>query len=477
MKKFTLLLAFFIATFSQAQIADGSVAPDFTVQDINGNTHSLSAYLAAGKTVIIDISATWCSPCWAYHNAKVLDDIYHAYGDGGSEEVVVLFVEGDPSTTLADLNGTGNNTQGDWVTGSEYPVIDSGEIADLYQIAYFPTVFRICPTGIVTEIGTGNASSIRSGINANCGTLVGEQNHAHAIENVNRFCSASGAPVAKIRNYGENGISTATLELKENGTTIATKNWAGSCNRFVTRNIPFDNITMNPNAEYTFKLVNVNGSPLFTSNYDTADLGVNIAGQAGLEVEVHIKTDNWPTEITWELRNSANVVVASGGPYEGNANNGGGAQANTTIIENATLVPGQCYSARLLDSYGDGWSLGPTEHGMEIFSNGTSIFNYPTSNFGTSLTVAAVASTSALNVDQNEVAAFKIYPNPTTGLLNISSESAVDVTVTDMLGKVVFSSTNVSANGQIDLSNLQKGLYVATVSGLQGTVVEKVVLK
>lgn len=478
MKKITLLCTLLFASFaSQAQIANGSVAPDFTVQDINGNTHSLSEYLAAGKTVIMDISATWCGPCWAYHNAKTLDDIYHAYGDGGSEEVVVLFVEGDAATTLADLNGTGNNTQGDWVTGSPYPVIDSATIADLYQITYFPTVFRICPNGIVNEIGTGGASAIRSGINANCGTLVGEQNHAHALENTNRFCAANGAPVAKFRNYGENTITSATLELLENGTPIATKTWTGTTNRFVTRNVTFDAVNLNPEADYTFKLVNVNSSPLFTTSHDTADMGVSIAAQSGLDVEIHVKTDNWPTEISWELRNSANAIVASGGPYQGNANSGGGAQANTTVIETATLVPGQCYSVRLLDGYGDGWSLGPTEHGIEIFSDGVSIFDYPAGNFGTSVTVAAAISTSALGVDQAEVATFGLYPNPTSGILNIRSESAVSISVSDMLGKVVYSGKNLSSESQIDLTGLQKGMYVATISGAQGTTVEKVIIK
>ena len=93
MKKLLCTAACFFALFTaQAQIPDGSIAPDFTVTDLNGVTHSLSAYLAQGKTVIIDISATWCSPCWNYHESGALEQLYYTYGPEGSDEVVVLFI-------------------------------------------------------------------------------------------------------------------------------------------------------------------------------------------------------------------------------------------------------------------------------------------------------------------------------------------------------------------------------------------------
>ncbi|HNP49597.1 MAG TPA: TlpA disulfide reductase family protein, partial [Bacteroidia bacterium] len=130
---------------SQAQLSDGSIAPDFTATDINGNTYHLYDYLDQGKTVVIDVSATWCGPCWAYHNSGALEDLYAQYGPSGTNSMMVFFIEGDGTTTLADLQGTGTNTQGNWVAGTPYPIIDNAGIGNSYAIRYFPTIYMICP--------------------------------------------------------------------------------------------------------------------------------------------------------------------------------------------------------------------------------------------------------------------------------------------------------------------------------------------
>ena len=480
MKKITLLIAFVLFTLqNNAQIAAGSVAPDFTVQDINGVTHSLSAYLAAGKTVIMDVSATWCNPCWNYHKTKALEDLYMSYGPGGSNEVVVLFVEGDNATTLADLNGTGTNTRGNWVQNTPYPILDSRAIAQLYEITYFPTLFRICPNGLVSEIPTGTATSIRTNINGNCGaTLVGVQNHVEAFDSENALCSATGVVSAKFRNFGANTVTSATLKLKENGVVVETKAYTGTVARYTTRTVPFTSQTLNPASNYTVEVSNVNNNTLFNPALANAEMGVRIAQDiTETNVVVKIYTDNYPGEMSWNIKNSAGTTVASGGPYAGNGTAAGGADANTTKIINATLAVNECYSVNLLDSFGDGWAEGTTPHGLEIFdANNTSLYNLPAGNFGTTLAKTnALKTSSPLNTVSNSVQKINLTPNPSNGIFNLNTLEPVLVTVFDVLGKSVYTSNNQTST-TINLTGLNKGIYLAKIIGENINTTEKLIL-
>ena len=59
MKKiFTIfaLITLFSFSNSYAQLANGSVAPDFTLTDLNGTTHNLYDYIDDGYTVFLDFS-------------------------------------------------------------------------------------------------------------------------------------------------------------------------------------------------------------------------------------------------------------------------------------------------------------------------------------------------------------------------------------------------------------------------------------
>jgi hypothetical protein len=131
----------------------------------------------------------------------------------------------------------------------------------------------------------------------------------------------------------------------------------------------------------------------------------------------------------------------------------------------------------MLDSWGDGWSLGNSPHGFEIISNDQTIYSYAAGNFGLNLTKSNIMTTTALGIGTNETALFGIYPNPSTGIIRINTETPVQVSIIDILGKVVFTATDVTSETEINLSGFQKGMYLAKIAGENHVSTEKIILK
>ena len=61
MKRILLLLIVALFSFnnSQAQLPNGSLAPDFTLTDLNGTSHNLYSLLDDGYTVYLKQSTVW----------------------------------------------------------------------------------------------------------------------------------------------------------------------------------------------------------------------------------------------------------------------------------------------------------------------------------------------------------------------------------------------------------------------------------
>lgn len=83
-----------------------------------------------------------------------------------------------------------------------------------------------------------------------------------------------------------------------------------------------------------------------------------------------------------------------------------------------------------------------------------------------------------LAVEVNTLEGVNVYPNPSNGVITVSNDNnyANSIRVTNMAGQVVYSE-NVSSEVTIDLANMGTGMYVVTVEGDNGSLVEKVVIK
>jgi type IX secretion system substrate protein len=268
MKKLLLsfLVAFGAMSAANAQLPSGTVFPNFTTVDIHGNPVDLYTYLNAGKTVFIDISATWCHPCWLYHETHALDSLWAHHGPTGApgvsatttNDVVVIFVQGEPTSGLAELTnnvwGTGavtsggtyaTFTQGDWTAQTSYIIIDDSTLQGprntTWNIAYFPTVYMICQDHIVTELTQPTESEAYAAVAATCpaygpSSTVDVKATAYTGQGY-YFCNAT--PSVSFQNYSTNTLTSATITVKDaTGTVVHTQPWTGSLAPYAVTSTP-----------------------------------------------------------------------------------------------------------------------------------------------------------------------------------------------------------------------------------------------
>ncbi len=468
MKKKLLIAAMaFTAVGAMAQMPDNSVCPDWTGTDLNGNSHNLYALLDSGYTVFIDVSATWCGPCWSYHNTHALRNLYETYGPGTAQNKVrVFFIEGDASTTLADLNGTGSNTQGNWVAGTTYPIIDNASIANLLEITYFPTIYKVCPNRIITEVGQkttaqlwATVGSCQQAVSPSDGTLLPPLNGL-------KTCQGSGVDLsARLQNLGTSPMTSATIEARQGSTVLGTTTWTGTLNTYDVTDVPVTNFVAQNNGTITYQITSTDDNA--TNNNSTQALTTSNTMATSTTVTFEIQTDHYGSETRWKLYRPDGSVFAQGGPYTNNSVSGPLPPLHTFTwnLEDMT-----CYQLQVTDAYGDGMCCSYGQGYYKVMVDGNIILQ---GGQFASEDVKLFKTDAASGIADNQLSrSLNIYPNPTTGLVNLEynldQAAAMQVTVTDVVGKVVMSRDLRAASGAqrqtLDLGNLSNGMYLLKVT-------------
>lgn len=482
--KSILLLVIVLIMFtcsSFAQLPVNSIAPNWTLTDIDGDSHTLYDYLDQGKTVVIDFSTTWCSPCWNYHQTHALKDVYNNYGPNGTDEMMVFWIEGDLATDSADLHGTGSITQGDWVTGTPYPIIDLTELSIIedYKIIGWPMIYLICPDRIIKFVDVGAMYSSAANLYARQGDCTYGQ-----FTNDVKIFSADGPegticssfiPKLKIQNYGTQVLTSMDIISKIDGNAVNTFIWTDSVARYDMADISLPEVTITSVADgdhiFTYETANPNG----VADEDNANNIVDkdfFVNSNSTPVVLNIIPDMFPSDISWYVK-YGNITVVS---------NGGYSTPDTNITETLCLEEDTCYTFYIYDVHNNGLTVDSGSVTMTWMDSELFSFTEVEHN-GPVYSVDFCVKSDGIYVQNTDwPVIFSIFPNPANDLLNIKFDEKINnnvkITITNILGGVIkqteFSRIS-NKTLKLNLFDFQNGIYYITVETYSGITTKKLI--
>ena len=462
-KKYLLITLLSLLSFqsSFAQLPNGSIAPNFTLVDLNGTSHTLYDYLDAGQTVFLDFSAVWCGPCWSYHQTHALKDLYENHGPSGlpnvssttTNDVMVFYIEAQGGS-VAELNGGGSSV-GDWVAGTPYPIIctdgspNSQSVSNDYQIGYYPTVYQVCPDRTLTECGTTTSPY---SLVTSCLPPPSSNNDARSFMNNSAGSGCSSVtPEISIQNYGLNNLTEVKIDVSLNGvfqySTIFNQVWSNATNSYQPLNLttlnmvdvvldPVTGLVNNDVISIDVDLPNgvVDTDPSNNQVISFAvDLGFDNAYWDGLlSINVAGGPDN-----SWYLKQvSNNLIIAS---------DFGGVTGSTNSIP---LVFNECYTLQSINGANLAYTVTDAIGNIVLDGSASSVEEFD--NFTTGNEVWTVG------IDDKEINAISVYPSPVNDKLYIDGKYDY-LRVIDLLGKEVLHSDYVEL---INVANLNNGMYL-----------------
>jgi hypothetical protein len=466
-----------------AQFPDGTMCPDFTGTDINGNSHNLYTYLDAGYTVVVDISATWCGPCWSYHQTGALEDLWMDHGPAGgtgvsastTDDVIVLWVEGDNSTGLAELNGTGN-TQGDWVTGTDFPIIDDAAIAQTLNIAYYPTIYTIYPDRYLEE--SGQNGSTYANISANIGNHTGSTGVDAGLFSYTGETVACGSLDVQVlvQNKGSQALAAGdiTVNVSAGGANIGSATNATALAQWATETVT---IPVSLSSAATISIETVAAGDVNTGN-NTLSQAIGFATPGTGDLTFELTLDQYPAETSWEFANSSGTVLASGSGYSTDY---------AVITETLTVPADDCYAVKIIDSYGDGLGgsqWGGTDGAWTITDASGNQLASGSGDFGDEnvdkMDMTAGSGPTAIN--ENGINGLSIYPNPFNNIatvsFNVGSMERTTIEVINTIGQNVQSIDLGVVSGnqsvKLDATDLPAGFYLINIKSGSKAVTSRV---
>lgn len=286
----------------------------------------------------------------------------------------------------------------------------------------------------------------------------------------------------KVKNNSAATINSLAIKYARDNNSIQTFAYNTAINAGSTANIALPQMQLvndgQKTAFYAFvsEIDGVNVETLNGVSYALSLTTPSASKDAQGNVIFYLKTDNYGSEVTWNVKNTSGTIIKSGGPYTD------GASRYDTVSLNLPEVG--CYIFEIKDAYGDGINSGSgvgnyklidKEGNILVSSNGT----YTTSE----KTSISLLTHIGLNDVENNISSINVYPNPVKDIatldITLSESSNATIQVVDLMGRTLIDlGTKSFKAGQssieINTTNLSNGMYFVKINSNNGVATKKI---
>ena len=285
------------------------------------------------------------------------------------------------------------------------------------------------------------------------------------VSNVSaEVCGDDIQPIFEIENNGIDPISSVDFNYQINSEATVNMNWTGNLLTGETALLGNPILSLNEGVNTltaSLSLPNGNTDEFGGNN----DMTLNVLKTPSFEtssINLTLITDDFGQETTWIFEDENGNIIDQGGPY----NN------NFTVNETFIVNPNLCYSFIMIDDFGDGICCGfgqgsyslTTAEGVEIFSGGE--FN--------SQEITNMSIVDNLSLNEFSDREFSVYPNPTSNQIHIQTDlKDLNFQLFDINGRLILE----SAHKDINLSNLNQGVYLLKIIATNNRFVTKKIIK